>query len=61
MYLLGTTGVGLIVVAMCINFVSLASLGIAFVGLGCTMAVIRDNQRTRRMLKRPGENLSPLR
>jgi hypothetical protein len=61
MYLLGTGGLALVVVAIFIDFGPLASLGIASLAMACTLAIIRDNQRTRRMLKRPDERLTPMR
>lgn len=36
-------------------------LGLALICGGLALALIRDNQRTRRMLQRPGEHVGPMR
>lgn len=37
------------------------NIGLGLSALAATLTVMRDNQRTRRMLRRPGENLRPMR
>lgn len=39
---------------------TLGQLGIGVLGLGLALMVMRDNQRTRRMLRRPGEHVGPV-
>lgn len=39
---------------------ALGQFGIWFVAVASVLTVIRDNQRTRRMLARPGEHVGPL-
>lgn len=56
-------GVGLatIVAGGFIGAPAIGQMGLALIGLGIAMMIMRDNQRTRRMLRRPGEHLGPLR
>lgn len=60
MYALGLIGSTLIVAALFIGH-AVGDLGVALFLFACTLAVIHDNQRTRRMLARPGEKVAPMR
>jgi len=51
----------LIIVGWAIDVEALGQLGIVVSAAAASLTVIRDNQRTRRMLQRPGEVASPLR
>ena len=61
MYLLSVVGVVLIAVGGLAGVPSLGQLGVALVGFAVGLMVLRDNQRTRRMLARPGETVGPMR
>lgn len=61
MYILGTIGTMFIIGALFVDRNGLAGAGVATIVVACAMAVIRDNQRTRRMLRRPDERLTPMR
>lgn len=60
-YSLWIAGMGAILAGGLLGFTTLGQIGLASVGGAISLAIIRDNQRTRRMLARPGENVGPMR
>lgn len=54
------TAPALIFAAWITDINELGQLGIVVSAAAATLTVLRDNQRTRRMLKRPGETLASL-
>ena len=61
MYVVWTAAFGLIVAGWLLGSLELQNLGLALSALAAALTVMRDNQRTRRMLRRPGEAVAPLR
>lgn len=52
---------GFIGVGWSLNVIGLQAVGLALSALAAALTIMRDNQRTRRMLARPGEVVAPLR
>lgn len=53
--------VGLVVLAWLLHEGLIGHLGLIVGGMAASLTVMRDNQRTRRMLRRPDEVVKPLR
>jgi hypothetical protein len=61
MYGLWVATVGLLGVGWVAHLVEMQNVGLGLAAAAAALTVMRDNQRTRRMLRRPGENLRPMR
>lgn len=61
MYLSWAAVVGLLVGGWVLGSPEAQNIGLGLAALAASLTVMRDNQRTRRMLRRPGENLRPMR
>lgn len=53
------------VILLAVDFVdssdAITATALSAVAVACTLVVVRDGQRTRRMIARPGENVAPMR
>lgn len=61
MYVLWSAAIGFIGIGWLMHDAELQNVGLGLSALAAALTVMRDNQRTRRMLRRPGENLRPMR
>lgn len=60
-YVFLVSGFTLIMVGGFVDVNAIGQLGLGLVCSGLTLVIVRDNQRTRRMLRRPGEHVGPMR
>jgi hypothetical protein len=61
MYGLWAAAIGMLAVGWILYVVEIQNVGLGLSALAAALTVMRDNQRTRRMLARPGENLRSMR
>lgn len=61
MFALLFVGAAMVVLGDAVGDDAVSLLGVLVGGGGLAMMVMRDNQRTRRMLARPGEHVGPMR
>jgi hypothetical protein len=61
MYVLWSAVIGFIGIGWLAHDAEVQNIGLGLAALAASLTVMRDNQRTRRMLRRPGENLRPMR
>lgn len=61
MYAFLVAGVTMVLAGWVFDEAPLGQLGVISAGFGIGLMILRDNQRTRRMLGRPGEHVGPMR